>query len=179
MPISSTIYLYYNSPWICLSMLANSRTRVSVRPSNFFICEKHPKLSRILRRIRDCLFEWSTDRSFIASGIGEKWALASSWLGAHRPIEQQQSGRRRRWVCVCVRVCMRACVHDVFAIYDNIIWHRLIMIIIKIIILYFLEITHTDDFPSTGTRLVYINICKKFLWPYKICLFVNAFIVHI
>ena len=53
------------------------------------------------------------------------------------------------------------------------------MIIIKIIILYFLEITHTDDFPSTGTRLVYINIWKKFLWPYKICLFVNAFIVHI
>ena len=28
------------------------------------------------------------------------------------------------------------------------------MIIVKIIILYFIQITHTDDFPSTGTRLV-------------------------
>ena len=32
------------------------------------------------------------------------------------------------------------------------------MIIIKIIILYFIQIRHTDDFPSTGTRLVQINI---------------------
>ena len=30
------------------------------------------------------------------------------------------------------------------------------MIIIKIMILYFIQITHTDDFPSTGTRLVII-----------------------
>ena len=28
------------------------------------------------------------------------------------------------------------------------------MIIIKNIILYFIQIRHTDDFPSTGTRLV-------------------------
>ena len=28
------------------------------------------------------------------------------------------------------------------------------MIIIKIIFLYFIEIAHTNDFPSTGTRLV-------------------------
>ena len=39
-----------------------------------------------------------------------------------------------------------ACVHDVFAIYDNDILPRLIMIIIKIIILYFIQIRHTDDF---------------------------------
>ena len=61
-------------------------------------------------------------------------------------------------VCVCartiVRVCMRACVRDVFAIYDNNISPRLIMIIIKNIILYFIQIRYTDDFPSTGTRLV-------------------------
>ena len=31
------------------------------------------------------------------------------------------------------------------------------MIIIKInILLYFIQIRHTDDFPSTGTRLVYV-----------------------
>ena len=30
------------------------------------------------------------------------------------------------------------------------------MIIIKIIILYFIQIRHTDDFPSTGTRLVLV-----------------------
>ena len=31
------------------------------------------------------------------------------------------------------------------------------MIIIKIIILYFIQIRHTNDFPSTGTRLVIFN----------------------
>ena len=31
------------------------------------------------------------------------------------------------------------------------------MIIIKTIIQYFIQITHTDDFPSTGTRLVSYN----------------------
>ena len=43
-----------------------------------------------------------------------------------------------------VRACMRA--RDVSAIYDNDILPRLIMIIIKIIILYFIQIRHTDDF---------------------------------
>ena len=38
-------------------------------------------------------------------------------------------------VCVCVRACVRACVRDVFAMYD--ILPRLIMIIMKIIFLYF------------------------------------------
>ena len=32
------------------------------------------------------------------------------------------------------------------------------MIIIKIIILYFIQIRHTDDLPSTGTRLVEYNM---------------------
>ena len=42
---------------------------------------------------------------------------------------------------------VRACVRDVFAIYDNDILPRLIMIIITIIILNFIQIRHTDDFP--------------------------------
>ena len=65
-------------------------------------------------------------------------------------------------MCACVhaRACASACVRDRFAIYDNIISHRLIIIIIKISILYFIEIRHTDDFPSTGARLVQIKITK-------------------
>ena len=35
------------------------------------------------------------------------------------------------------------------------------MVIIKINILYFIQIRHTDDFPSTGTRLVAISSCLK------------------
>ena len=75
----------------------------------------------------------------------------------HRNREQ-----RRWWVgCPCARVyahaSAHACVHDVFAIYDNNILPRLIMIMIKIIFLYFIEIVHTDDFPSTGTRLVHVK----------------------
>ena len=57
-------------------------------------------------------------------------------------------------------------MHDVFAIYDNDILPMLIMIIINIIILDFIQIRHTDDFPSTGTRLVDKNaICQKFSVP--------------
>ena len=53
---------------------------------------------------------------------------------------------------------MRACVRDVFAIYDDNFLPRLIMIIFKIMFLYFIEIAHTDDFPSTRIRLVEIII---------------------
>ena len=42
-------------------------------------------------------------------------------------------------------------MRDVFAIYDNNISPGLLMIIITIIILYFIQIRHTDDFPPTGT----------------------------
>ena len=52
---------------------------------------------------------------------------------------------------------VHACVSgDVFAIYDHNILPRLKMIIIKIVILYFIQIRHTGDLPSTGTRLVII-----------------------
>ena len=57
-------------------------------------------------------------------------------------------------VSVCARAYMHACVRDVYAINDNDILTMLIMIIINIIILYFIQIRHTDDFPSTGTGLV-------------------------
>ena len=67
-------------------------------------------------------------------------------------------GRVWGCACACARVCasvrvrtsVHACVRDVFAIYDDNILPRLIMIIIKIIIVYFKQIRHTDDFPSTG-----------------------------
>ena len=49
-----------------------------------------------------------------------------------------------------MRTSVFACVRHVFAIYDDNILPRLIMIIIKIIILNFIQIRHTDDFPSTG-----------------------------
>ena len=68
-------------------------------------------------------------------------------------------------VCVCVRAFGRvcACVRDVFAINDNNILPRLKMIIITIIFLYFIEIAHTDDFPSTGTRLVMYNLSCHYI----------------
>ena len=62
--------------------------------------------------------------------------------------------------CACTRVCtcVRLCVRDVFAIYDDNILSRLIMIIIKIVILYFIQIRHTDDFPSAGIPASGINL---------------------
>ena len=64
----------------------------------------------------------------------------------------------RVWGCACrcarVYACrcasVYACVRDVFVIYDDNILCRLIMIIIKITILYFIQIRHTDDFPLSG-----------------------------
>ena len=61
-------------------------------------------------------------------------------------------------VCVCACMCVRVCACVMCLQYKIIIFlPRLIMIIIKIIFLYFIEIAHTDDFPSTGNRLVYNN----------------------
>ena len=77
--------------------------------------------------------------------------LASVGKGApnhdsHGWVHRNSDGR------VSARVC--ACVRDVFAIYDDNILSRLIliMIIIEIIILYFIQTRQTDDFPSAGIR---------------------------
>ena len=59
----------------------------------------------------------------------------------HRNSDGRGSG-----VCACV--C--PCVHDVFAIYDDNILSRLIMIIIKIIILYFIQISR----PANQTLMI-------------------------
>ena len=69
-------------------------------------------------------------------------------------MHRHSDGRVCVCVCVCARAYVRACVRDVFAIFDDNIFPRLIMI--KIIILYLIQIRHTDDFPSTGTRLVLV-----------------------
>ena len=78
-------------------------------------------------------------------------AIVSPASKAVRPTMTDLLGapiQRKSWVggCVFASVSVCACVRDVFAIYDNDILPRLIMIIIKIIILYFIQIRHTDDF---------------------------------
>ena len=58
----------------------------------------------------------------------------------------------------------RACMHAyVMCLQYAIIlfWPRLIIIIFKIIILYFIQIRHTDDFPSTATRLVSLKALTR------------------
>ena len=67
-----------------------------------------------------------------------------SVIGSYRPGPYPHKGKD-------------VCVRDVCAIYDNNISPSLLMIIIKIIILYFIQIRHTDDFPPTGTLLVSIS----------------------
>ena len=68
-----------------------------------------------------------------------------SVIGSYRPGPYPHKGKG-------------VCVRDACAIYDNNISPSLLMIIIKIIILYFTQIRHTDDFPPTGTLLVW---CKN------------------
>ena len=76
-------------------------------------------------------------------------------VGWHRPIEYRYGDGG---VCACV--CVRACVRDVFAIYDNNIWPRLIMIIIKNIILYFIQIRWFPliGYPASVTLLLHANL---------------------
>ena len=62
---------------------------------------------------------------------------------------------------------MRECVRDVFAIYDNNISPGLLMIIIKIIILYFIQIRHTDDFPPQRVPLLVLLINR---WHHLSCI---------
>ena len=81
-------------------------------------------------------------------------------VGHHRPSNGDNLNGDGGGRDVRMRACMRACVHDVFAVYDNNILPRLIMIIIQMIIRYFIQITHADDFLSKGTRLVMIT-CRK------------------
>ena len=154
---------------VSLSQLANCRSqflidrlgrcrpltvRISVWPSNFFICEKHSK-PRGNRAASASVYFNGQRPAIVTSGAGHH-----AWLAQTHRI----SIRRRRCVWVCTRSCgcMRpfvcACVRDVFAIYDDDILPRLIMIIIKNIILCFIQIRHTDHFPSTGTRLVHSNL---------------------
>ena len=154
-----------------------SRVGVSVRPRILYTRKTSKTIANTASHTR--MFISMKHRPAIHGQRNmRKEGVCSSWLGAHRPITATilmvtAVGRwvcARSRVCACVRVgmctsvrvrartCVHACVRDVFVIYDNIIWPRLIMIIIKTIILYFIQITHTDDFLSTGTRLVQINI---------------------
>ena len=95
--------------------------------------------------------------SFKGSPTGHCLASVESGAPNHdgligRTDTANSDGRGWGWGCVfasvsvCARVCVHACMRDVFAIYDTDILPRLIMIIIKIIIQYFIQIRHTDDF---------------------------------
>ena len=118
-----------------------SRVLVSVRPSNFVYAKNLGEIGWPA-----LVFIWMTLLPAMnASGAGcHGWAPTNS-----ANLYGGDGG-----VCVCSRMRVHACVRDAFAIYYNNIWPNLIMIIIKIVILYFIQIRHTDDFPSTGTRLV-------------------------
>ena len=108
---------------------------MSVRPRICFIREKNPNLSLIHSRLHVVYFNGSPTDHCLAraeSGAPNHGVMVGVCVFAS--------------VSVCARSCGHACVRDVFAIYDNDILPRLIMIIIKIIILYFIQIRQTDDF---------------------------------
>ena len=75
--------------------------------------------------------------------------MTLSWLGAptQRTVTVVGGGGGGACLRVCVHACVHACVMCI-AIYDNDILPKLIMIIIKIIILYFIQIRHIDDSPE-------------------------------
>ena len=126
-----------------------SRVRFSVRSRICFIREINPNLSLIQSRPHVVYFNGSPTGHCLASvesGAPNHDGLISA------PIQRTTTVGSGVGVCVfasvsvCARVCVHACVRGVFAIYDNDILPRLIMIIIKIIILYFIQIRHTDGF---------------------------------
>ena len=105
-----------------------------------------------------CLFQWPAT-GIVASGAGRHGSAPTN-----SEITCTAATRRCVYAHACARVsaCARVCVRDVFAIYDHNIWPMLIMIIIKIIILYFIR--HTDDFPSTVTFISNIDHAQVMRW---------------
>ena len=143
--------MYLTVRIVCQYIL--SRVGVSVRPSNFFIRLNFQNLWEIGWPVR--LFISMSRRSAIVPPASERVrpTMTESWLGSpkQRTATVVRGGVRvRQCARAYVRACVRACVRDVFAILDDNILSRLIMIINKIIILYFIQIRHTDDFPSAG-----------------------------
>ena len=121
-----------------------SQVRVSVWPKKLYT-RKTSNTSGKSGHQRQCLFQWP------ATGIVAREAGHHGWATDPPNIDNI----RRR---VCVRACARLhgcvmCLRYTIILFDP--W-RLIKLIIKIIILYFIHIRHTDDFRSTGrrTRLV-------------------------
>ena len=105
---------------VCLSVLANSRSQflldrlgsclklfVSTESifchgftsqfslANFFIREKHPKLSRIPIRPRQCLFEWSSDRPLF-TGHGRSIASDNSDHIGPSSVRLSQNGEMQQ-----------------------------------------------------------------------------------
>ena len=131
-----------------------SRVRVSVRPSNFLYAKKlqNYREYRVAWYATVYLNEAPTDHCSPVEYEQAKRGVNFAMVGRtpiHRTVTTWTETAVGGYVRECVRVCagMRACVRDGM---DNIIWPRLIMIITKIIILYFIQITHTDDFPLNG-----------------------------
>ena len=118
-----------------------SRVRVSVRPSIFYM-RKTLKTSGKPGRQCQCLLQWPAT-SYCHQRSGPSRLSGTDQSNSDTATAMYGCGGGGGW-------CARVCVRDVFAIYDNDIWHRPIMIIIKNIILYFIQIRHTDDFPSTS-----------------------------
>ena len=158
-----------------------SRVRISVRPSIFYM-RKTLKTSGKPGRQCQCLFQWPAT-SYYHQRSGPSRLAGTDPSNSDTATAVCVCMRTRRCVCRHVRASVRLCVRNVIAIYDNNIWPRLIMIIIKNIILYFIQIRHTDDFPSTGTRLVKVlNGSAQGFWPtifwnyvheVKYCAFIN------
>ena len=142
----------------CLKLFVSTEsTFASQFGLDFFIREKHPKTimnTECPSRSCNCYLNEAATGHCLASV--EMGALTSLFLTTtdHRTATT--------WMAVGGCVCVHECVCDVFAIYNNNIWPRLKMIIIQIIILYFIQIAHTDDFPSKGTQLVLLNVVSHY-----------------
>ena len=135
-----------------------SRVRVLVQPSNFFTREKLPKISCIPTRPCVVYFNESPIGYCLASvekGASNHDSAIVGRTDTATPAVVGGDVRARECVLVCARVCVPACVRDVFAIYDNNILPRLIMIIIKIIFQYFIEIAQMIS-PQQVYRLVHL-----------------------
>ena len=167
------LHVYYN---YCRSKLANCRSQFLLdrlgRCIKLFVSTESTSCHRFASQFGPEFFYnimWKTPKTIANTASHTRlfiWMKHRSAPSNSDNLDDDGGG----WACACVRVhaCVRvrACVRDVFAIYNHIIWPGLMMIIIKTIILYFMQITHTDDFPSTGTRLV-INKSSMHYSPAK------------
>ena len=138
-----------------------SRVRISVRPRHFYMQKTPTTIANTA--LHTLLFIWMKQLPAIQRRRkGGVYLVMGGRTDPSNSDNQKGDGGGLVWACVCA--CMCACMRDVFAIYDNNILPRLVMIITKIIcyIIFHRNCIHwwfpLNGYPASHNNSLYLCI---------------------